>query len=163
MVYSWKYNQAVSAEIAGKRFEELEAKHGEITPRIVLDDARDENAPLHPCFEWDDNKAAEAYRLTQAGLMIRALVVTVEKTELPTPTRAFVNVSTMEEKQGRFVSVQTALSKDEMRAAVLTRAVMELTQFRRKYEDLKELADVFAALDKVIKRTKTKKRKEKTA
>ena len=157
MIYSWKYQQRISAEIAGKRFKELEAEHGEITPRIVLNDARDEKAVLHPCFEWDDSKAAEAYRLNQASLMIRALVVTVEKTETPTPTRAYVNVSSMDEKQGRFISVQTALSDEELRAAVLTRAVMELSQFRRKYEDLQELADVFAAVDKVVKRTRRRK------
>lgn len=158
MVYSWKYNQPVAAEIAGRRFEELEAKHGEITPRIVLDDARDENAPLHPCFEWDDNKAAEAYRLTQAGLMIRALVVTVEKTELPTPTRAFVNVSDIGEKQGRFVAVQKALSEEETRANVLARAFFELEQFRSKYEHLQELSDVFKAVDKVVKKQKRARR-----
>ena len=157
MIYSWKYQQRISANVAGKRFEELEKIHGEITPRIVLDDARDENAVLHPCFEWDDSKAAEAYRLNQAGMMIRALVVTIEKTETPTPTRAYVNVSSMDEKQGRFISVQAALSDEELRTAVLTRAVMELSQFRRKYEDLQELADVFKAVDKVVKRAKRRK------
>jgi len=160
VVYSWKYNQAVSAEIAGKRFEELQAKHGEITPKIVLDDARGVKSPLHHCFEWDDGKAAEQYRLQQAGLMIRALVVTVEDAEIPKPTRAFVNVADVSEKQGRFIAISTALSKEETKRAVLARAMLELSQFRAKYEDLQELVDVFAAVDKL---TRKQKKKEKAA
>jgi len=156
MVYSWKYGMPVKAEVAGKRFEELQAKHGEITPKIVLDDARGVKSPLHPCFEWDDGKAAEQYRLQQAGLMIRALVVTVEDAEIPKPARAFVNVADVSEKQGRFIAISTALSKEETRRAVLARAMLELSQFRAKYEDLQELADVFKAIDKVSKRKRKK-------
>lgn len=29
-----------------------------VTPRQIVDRARDENSELHKCFEWDDAKAA---------------------------------------------------------------------------------------------------------
>lgn len=47
---------------------------GELTPRDVVDDARNPNSPLHSYFEWDDGAAAEAYRLKQARGLIKAVV-----------------------------------------------------------------------------------------
>lgn len=149
MVYSWKYAQGIPADVAGKRFEELEQTHGAITPAIIVEDARGEESPLHPAFEWDDAKAAEQYRLKQAGTMLRALVVTVEEAEKPKPTRAYVNISEVSEKQGRFIAVGRALSHEDTRQIVLMHALMELSQFRRKYADVEELADLFAAIERL--------------
>lgn len=51
----------------------------ELTPRLVLDRARDPQHPLHDRFEWDDAKAAESHRLTQAGDLIRSVKVVYER------------------------------------------------------------------------------------
>lgn len=53
----------------------------ELTPRLVLDRARDPQHPLHDRFEWDDAKAAESHRLTQAGDLIRSVRVTYQKAD----------------------------------------------------------------------------------
>ena len=160
MVYSWKFKKPVAASVAGERLEELQRIHGEVTPRLILDDSRAEDAPLHRCFEWNDGKAAEAYRLHQAREILLSLTVTVEHEHGETTTRAFVNVANEDERDGRFLHLQTAMSKADTRQAVLTHAMMELAQFRRKYEGLQELADVFAAVDKL---TRKQKKKEKAA
>lgn len=159
MVYSWSYNKPVAAEVAGKRLEELTAIHGTVTPKIILEDSRDENAPLHPCFEWDDGKAAEAYRLRQAHEILISLKVTVESGEKEIETRAFVNIADKNEKSGEFIAVGAALSKEETRQAVLTRALAELTYFKRKYESLVELSDVFSAIDRASKKIKQRRKK----
>lgn len=54
----------------------IRAEYGQLTPRAVVDTARDPDHVLHPYFEWDDEAAAEAYRLVQA----RALIATVKVT-----------------------------------------------------------------------------------
>jgi hypothetical protein len=161
MVYSWSYNKPVAAEVAGKRLEELTAIHGTVTPKIILEDSRDENAPLHPCFEWNDGKAAEAFRLQQAREILVCLQVTVESGEKEIGTRAFVNVADQDEKNGAFIAVGAALSKEETRQAVLTRALAEMTYFKRKYESLTELSEVFSSIDRAVK--KIKKRSKKAA
>ena len=51
----------VDANIAGAMCEQLENSIG-LTPKNLLDANRDEKAPLHNCFEWDDTEAAERYR-----------------------------------------------------------------------------------------------------
>lgn len=50
-------------------------QHGQLTPRIVLDEARAPEHPLHSRFEWDDAEAAEKYRLTQAHELIQSVKI----------------------------------------------------------------------------------------
>jgi hypothetical protein len=56
-----------------KRLAELHAKHGNITPEMVVTDARDPRSPLHARFDWDDSTAAEAYRIIQARVLIKTI------------------------------------------------------------------------------------------
>lgn len=44
---------------------------GELTPQLVVDEARPKDAPLHDRFEWDNKVAGEAYRRVQAQQLIR--------------------------------------------------------------------------------------------
>lgn len=48
--------------------------------------------------------------------------------------------------QGRYINIADAMTDQETREIVLTRAMRELETFRQKYSDLSELADVFAAI-----------------
>jgi hypothetical protein len=50
-------------------------EHGKLTPKLVVDEARDPKHPLHNRFEWDDGIAAERYREEQARGLIRLLRV----------------------------------------------------------------------------------------
>lgn len=146
MVYDWKRNMPVKAQVAGEYLEQLEKKHGEITPKIVLNASRSEDSVLHSCFEWNDGIAAEKYREVQAQFLIRNLVVSVEQTNSPPQVvRAYVNISS--EKTGSFIAVQTAMKNDDLKNQVLKNALNELKAFQKKYENLQELADVFSAID----------------
>lgn len=145
MVYSWKVDTLpVKAQVAGEFIEKLEEKHGEVTPKVIVDASRKKNAPLHRCFEWDDTKAAERYRETQAAALLRNLTVTVEPIadETPKTVRAFVKAT---EKKGSYISVISALSNEHLRESLLQSALAELREFQKKYADLQELSEVFAA------------------
>lgn len=50
-------------------------EHGQLTPALVLDTARNPDHPLHPRFTWDDEAAAEAHRIDQARNLIRSVRV----------------------------------------------------------------------------------------
>lgn len=147
MVYDWKRNMPVKAQAAGEYLEQLEKKHGEITPKIVLDASRSEDALLHPCFEWNDGVAAEKYREVQARFLIRNLVVSVERDDSPPQVvRAYVNVSS-EIDAGSYIAVKTAMQNDDMKNQVLKNALNELKAFQKKYANLQELSEVFSAID----------------
>ncbi|MCM0758068.1 hypothetical protein M7775_05690 [Sporomusa sphaeroides DSM 2875] len=145
MIYDWKRAMPVKAQDAGEHLKKLERQHGAVTPKLIVDDARPKTALLHKCFEWNDGIAAEKYRESQAGFILRNLVtVSVTKTEEQSEVRAFVNI--IKEGDSKFISVTTAMSDDDMRQQVLNNALSELMAFKKKYGQLEELAEVFTAV-----------------
>jgi hypothetical protein len=64
-----------------ERVKALETARGEITPRAVVEDAKDKSSPLHELFEWNKVKAAEAHWLDVAREVIGAVRVVVVTTE----------------------------------------------------------------------------------
>ena len=90
-VYKWRnaYGK-VSAQTAGEEIEKLCDIHGEVTPKILLDKSRPEEAALHKCYEWDDSKAAEAHRLWRSRQIIgNIILVKHEEQQIQEPVRAF--------------------------------------------------------------------------
>jgi hypothetical protein len=73
MVYKWKKGACFKAS-AKKCFAEI-AKLPVKTKEGVVEFARNKHTELHKCFEWDNEKAAENYRLEQARLILRSIIV----------------------------------------------------------------------------------------
>ena len=149
MIYQWKSGSHVSidAQAAGEEMEKLRTLYnGRLETQMVVEAARDEHSPLHDHFEWDDTKAASAYRNDQAAYLIRCITVEVDNgLGLASPVRAFVSVKRDEDRS--YTSVQHALSDSELRAQVLASAWAELEAWRKRHAELIELAKVFAVID----------------
>lgn len=124
---------------------------GELTPKDVVDDARNPNSPLHSFFEWDDSAAAEQHRLHQARGLIRSVVaIYVQPDEPARRTKAFVHVP--EPGAPHYRSAPDAMSTKKTRDLVLQRAWRELQAWRQRYKDLREFAAVFEAADAAQKK-----------
>ena len=151
--YSYRrgFNFKVPAQIVGETLEEL-AQNGELTSSSFLDASRPEESPTHNLFEWDDSIAAERYRLQQATVAINSIEVQIinEATATVMPQAAFVNViSKAPSRPGSFAPIEIALSDENMRSTLLLNALNELKSFRRKYNQLSELTDVFLKIKKI--------------
>jgi len=160
MVYSWKSNSRIKAkaEDAAKLFESLE-RAGELTPGKVVEVSRPKDAPLHNEFEWNDRKAAGKYREIQARHLIMCLVVRDETDEVETgPVRAFFPVT----EDATYTHINRILTDEDMREALLDKALREMEAFQRKYADLQELEKVNAEINAVLQHTK-RERPRKTA
>ena len=146
MVYQWNPASRIKtdANVAGKVFEELESTVG-LTAETLLDASRSEDAPLHNEFEWDDAKAAESYRKTQASYLIRSLCVAAQD-ETSEPVRAVFALS----GSAVYESVSVIMEDVDKRSSLLDMALKELSAFEKKYRILEELSEVFAAADRVI-------------
>ena len=141
MTYQWKIPLSVSADVANKELEAIAQNNGGvIDPQTVVDVSRSEDAPLHNLFEWDDSVAAEKYRVSQARFIIRN--ITVCEDAKPT-VRQFVHAV-----QPGYVTIHTVLKNEEMKAALLDRAVADMAAFRAKYRALEELYEVVATMEK---------------
>lgn len=61
----------VDAQTAGEELERIRLEHNHLSPAVVVDESRPEDAPLHPVFEWRDPVAAEQWREHQAATLIK--------------------------------------------------------------------------------------------
>ena len=145
MTYQWKtpYFMPVDAQSAGEELDLIYKKHGNLIPSNVVEESRDETSVLHPCFEWNDAAAAEKYRETQAGLILRNITVVSESVGNEEPVRAFVSV------QKSYQPIEIVLSDQEKTEELLRNALKELVSFKAKYNTLSMLKPVFDAIEKV--------------
>ncbi|MFG1260019.1 hypothetical protein V5F79_22085 [Xanthobacter flavus] len=143
---------AGDANLVGQHLELLRQQcKGELTPKDVVDDARNPNSPLHCYFEWDDSAAAEHYRLSQARGLIRAVVAIYTQPDQPAQRmKAYVHIP--EPAAPHYRETSQAMSQKKTRDMVLQRAWREFQDWRRRYKDLKEFAAVFEAADDVAKK-----------
>lgn len=150
MIYEWKPGAHVgglNAQKVGDRLQDLYARHGAVTPTLVLEEAKKKRSPLHKGFEWDDKEAAQQYRLTQARLIVRSVIVRrPDSIGEYRAVRAFVHIG----EDSDYESIDVVLSVAEKRGALLSQAWSDLEIIRRKYETLEELANVFAAMDELV-------------
>lgn len=148
MIYRWKEGARMAADAAkvGPELERIRIRHnGRLEPDWVVHEAKAEASPLHPLFEWNDTIAAQNYRVDQARGVIRSIEVVIEDRPEQKPVRAFVSV--VRENDRTYTSVQDAMSDPKLREQVLRAALAELEAWRRRYAELVELANVFAAID----------------
>lgn len=145
MTYQWKVPgiMPVDAQTAGNELQRIYERDGVIEPETVVEESKSPSAPLHSCFEWDDEKAAYKYRITQAQGIIRAIVA-VDETEKSPETRAFVSV------EREYHPVSVVIRNPEKRDILLQNALNELHCFEKKYNSLRELSGVFSAIKEVI-------------
>lgn len=145
MIYKWKVAgiMPVDAQTAGEELNRIYTKNGALNPADIVDESRPEDAPLHDCFEWRDDVAAEKYREQQAQTIVRAIVASNEDAPKSESVRAFVHV------RNTYEPISVVVNDAEKMQEVLQTALRELAAFRRKYETLSELAPVFRAIDEL--------------
>ncbi len=120
---------------------EIARAEGELRPARVVELATEASHPLHDHFEWDDGEAAHLYRLDQATRMIRGVLIARE--DRPEKMiRAFVNV----ERNGGYETIASVLSSKEKRERLVALALEELNTLKQKYNDIKELAEVWLSI-----------------
>ena len=138
-------NQAVVAEL--KR---IAAENGGVlNPAAVVLAAQPVDSVLHSRFEWDDTEAAHNYRMWQARQLIRITVEIINVGDKSALTNVFVSLTPDRTGEGGYRTMVSILSDKQQRDQMLADAYRELELFQEKYRELKELADVFAAIQAV--------------
>lgn len=125
---------------AGKIVHEIIELGESVTPSQIVEKARDEQTELHKVFEWDDQKAAEKYRIVQARQVVRHLVIEEVKPEDQdhAPVRFFVQT-----KNGEgYKPLEWVLRRDDEYHQLLQQAMAELHAFKEKYSRLSELQEI---------------------
>ena len=147
IVAKWKEGYGFYKNVNAQRVAEEIVGIGEApTPQEIVDRARDENAELHKCFEWNDGVAAEKYRLVQARYVVHHLVI--EENQVP-QDRPEIRVfyKTDARAESGYQQTRLIVKDDDKYAQLLKQAYAELRAFKVKYACLQELAEIFALID----------------
>ena len=136
----------VDAQTVGETLHQIAEEEGGITPAVVVNVSRPEDAPLHPCFTWDDAVAAEEHRKSEARNLVR--VVRVEPTEEQAPVPAFVNITRVDEGASRksfsyYVPSDVVATDANLFDSAWRAAYERVESARRGLQDLERLVETY--------------------
>ena len=144
MAIAWSYNLfKANAEKVYSDINQIEEK----TPQNLVDYAEEHpDCELYKCFTWDDRKAANEYRKTEARQVLRLLVYKedTEEDEAPTMIRVLQNV------EQEYKPVKLIVKNNDEYQTLLKRAKAELAAFRLRYKQIAELETVLDAIDEIL-------------
>ena len=134
----------VDAQTVGETLAGLEDKHGGITAPMVVDESRPEDAPLHPCFTWDDQEAAELYRETEARSIVRSVRVVYADSEQSEPAYVHVRPAESETEEGRgsgfYANTREVVQRFSLYESAWRDARDRLNSAAKALEDLERVA-----------------------
>lgn len=137
----------IDVEKAVVEITRIQDKYGTITPENLVEAARSKKSILHAAFEWDDNKAAEHYRLQQARNFINNIEVIIvsdgEERNIPV-----YEIVTVEDTGRQYKHIDT-LTYDEIEQVKQT-TLSVLKQLTEKLKIYKEFEKVQSHLEEAI-------------
>lgn len=134
--FDFMFNGADAQRVA----EEISAIGESPTTKQIVDAGRNPDSELHKCFEWDNDVAAEKYRLTQAGYIVRNLVI--EENTIPTE-RPEIRFFYKPKGSTGYCETRKIVRDEDAYRNLLERAYSELRAFKMKYSMLSELNEIF--------------------
>lgn len=143
-VATWRSGPCVFKADAQKVADEISSIGISVKPEEIVDKARDESTELHKCFEWDDTKAAEKYRVYQARQIVCHLIVKEVNDDSPKQEVRFFYKT---DSQEGYKPTSYIMRNENEYHKLLDRALSELKAFQRKYNTLKELDGLFEAIN----------------
>ena len=135
------------------RLEKLIHAHGErLKAEDVLADAKDPKSPLHQYFEWDDAQAGEAWRLSQARMILNSIRVrTVGGGREFIPM--YLNITEQDEsgaKTRSYVSAARVIEDRDLQDALLRSAQREMEAWISRFRAVEALCGVIKSAEKVV-------------
>lgn len=121
--------------------DDIRKEHGRLTPRILVDVARDKQHPLHHhVYDRSPKDAAEAWYLNRAHELIQSIRVTYRSGEQVKTVRAFHAVRVEDEQNGGYVyePLETVAEDPFLRQLVLRDMEREWRTLERRYRDFDE-------------------------
>ena len=128
------------AQLYGEQLEVIKKEKDKklLTPEDVLDDASDQNSPLHEYFDWSDTIAARHWRKHQARNLVNAIEIEVVEQSTIKKVKAHYNVVKQEPEaeQGErgYVSREDAKKDPDLRVQLLQKAVMEIKAWAARWD-----------------------------
>jgi len=125
--------------VAAAELARIQAEHGNLTPEMILEEARSEASPLHSLFEWDDQVAGEKYRLGQARVLVRIVREEIGEEEDGSPiyVRTYVSAWRAGREESGYLSAREVLTSPVSEAILAKALKREIARINQKYGHLR--------------------------
>ncbi len=122
--------------------EEIRLKHPRQVLRAhdVVEAAKAPTHPLHQHFEWNNTKAAAAYRLVQARNLIRSITVIRPAEDRPVMRPIYFSLdSDRIQHGGGYQRIETIMASDALQEEMHSAALRDLQAWARRYRTIERL------------------------
>ena len=134
----------VSANAVGHALEFLRERDGVANARAFVDYSRPETVETHPLFEWDDQVAAEQYRIVQARETIRELRIVPIGPEAPIPQGpVFVHVRQAAVPTNGYAPAWVVVQRQDWTDQAKRECMSQLLGLQKRYGFLEELGPIW--------------------
>lgn len=145
----WKINGIFKAD-PNMVYDEITSIGDTFTPEEIVSYAEaNPDSQLHKCFEWDDGVAAKRYRINQAQMVIRNIVIVKESDDENEENRQWVvrAITSTNERTNCYEPISRTVVNPDSYGRLLDAAAKELRAFKKKYETLNELSEIFSEIE----------------
>lgn len=159
--YTWKDGRSfpVNADIVGAELERIGKRDGGVNAEVVVNEARPLDAPLHPCFDWDDTTAASRWRVHQARRVLNSIrEITIKKGEpIERRSPAWISIGPVEMDEGegesQYRPIRQVTKHDDIYAKVVEREWKHLRGMIDRYEwvaEFQPLREAAEIVDRIM-------------
>ena len=129
-------------EVIASHLEALAAANGgRLTAEIVVQDAQQEDSPLHGKFDWNVEQAAMKHWLSTARAIIRSVRVVVHRNKMILRAPFYVRDPEANSDEQGYVALTSVRSHEEQARIVL------VSEFSRAASALRRAHEIAAVLD----------------
>lgn len=147
--YEWKlasFAKGIDPDDAVKELERIESIYGSLTPDNILKESYLEDSILHPLFEWNDNSAAQNYRLQQARNLLNNVTVKIIHNGEPRQISVYEVVNLGEDRCYKHIESLTPTDIEQVKKAT----IRELNNLKNKLSIYKDFQVTISHLDDAI-------------
>ena len=139
-MYKWKLkglSKKVDPELAVQELDKIQNIHGKLTPELIVQTAEQPDNVLHNLFTWDNDEAADKWRLHQARLLINNIELTIIKNgetrtidvyEITSKSDGYKHISTFDKSDVEYV--RETILKDLQRVQEKLKLYSEFSKVR---------------------------------
>ena len=138
-IVKWRFDGRYDADPT-KCKQEIESIGDDVKPRQIVDYAKNPETELHKCFTWDNDVAAEKWRLYEARQVVCNLVIVeTNSDDEDIQIRAFHKVANDE----GYKSFRIILKNKDEYEKLLERCLSDLRALKNKYQNLSEYQEIW--------------------
>lgn len=121
----------------------IRAKRGDLTPRIVWEEAKDKKHPLHDkVFDVPRNEAADRYYINNAARLLR-VTFRADLDGKPADLRAFwVQKGTDDHPESSYVPIEEVIVDPVSSEIMLRQMMREWKRFKNRYQNMAEFREI---------------------